>query len=310
MTSRDGSAVETALRQADMAMYWAKAEGRGRYRFFDHSMDEQLQQRVELEAEIKGAMAAGQIVPYYQPLVDLDSGKTVGFEVLARWEHPRLGVLMPDLFIPIAEDTGTIGEMTDRLLERAMHDAMSWPEQSLRLDQLLAAADLRSRCWRSESSACSPRRRFLPTAWSSRSPRSAVVQRLDDAKAVLQSLRNVGVRVALDDFGTGYSGLYHLRELELDIDQDRPLFVTKMLEPRGGEDREGDREPEPRARAAHHGRRDRDQGRSRAAGASSAATPGRAISSARRYPRRRRSTPSAMRRAATSTATGLRREIA
>ncbi|MGE5260101.1 MAG: putative bifunctional diguanylate cyclase/phosphodiesterase, partial [Actinomycetota bacterium] len=127
MAARDGAPVHTALRQADMAMYWAKAEGRGRYSFFDRSMDERLQQRVELESEIRGAIETGQIVPYYQPLVDLDTAKTVGFEVLARWEHPVRGLLMPDLFIPIAEDTGTIGLLTDRLLERAMEDAKAWP---------------------------------------------------------------------------------------------------------------------------------------------------------------------------------------
>ncbi len=228
MARRDGAAVETALRQADMAMYWAKAAGRGRYRFFDHSMDDALQQRVELEAEIKGAVAAGQIVPYYQPLVDLDSGKTVGFEALARWEHPTRGVLMPDLFIPIAEDTGTIGEMTERLLERAMHDAMSWREElyiSINIsprqisDPLLAQTIL----------GLLTKAAFPPHRLVIEITENAVVQRLDDAKAVLQSLRNVGVRVALDDFGTGYSGLYHLRELQLDTIKIDRSFVSQML---------------------------------------------------------------------------------
>lgn len=228
MASRDGAVVETALRQADMAMYWAKAEGRGRYRFFDHSLDEQLRQRVELESEIRGAIAAGQIVPYYQPLVDLDSGKTVGFEVLARWEHPRLGVLMPDLFISIAEDTGTIGEMTDCLLERAMQDAISWPDQyyvSINCsprqisDPLLAQRIL----------GLLTKAAFPPHRLVIEITENAVVQRLDDAKAVLHSLRNVGVRVALDDFGTGYSGLYHLRELQLDTIKIDRSFVSQMM---------------------------------------------------------------------------------
>ena len=119
MAQRDGANVETALRQADMAMYWAKAEGRGQYRFFDRAMDERLQQRVELEAEMKGAIEAGQIVPYYQPLVDLETSETVGHEVLARWKHPTRGLLLPETFIPIAEDTATIGEMTYALLTQA-----------------------------------------------------------------------------------------------------------------------------------------------------------------------------------------------
>ena len=101
MAARDGGRVETVLRQADMAMYWAKSEGRGRYRFFDRSMDERLQLRVALEAEIKGAIAAGQIVPYYQSIIDLHSRETVGFEVLARWEHPKRGLLCPTSSSPL-----------------------------------------------------------------------------------------------------------------------------------------------------------------------------------------------------------------
>jgi diguanylate cyclase (GGDEF)-like protein len=96
--------VETTLRQADMVLYRAKLEGRGGYRFHDSEMDENLRQRVKLERVIKGAIARGEIVPYYQPLVDLKTERTVGYEVLARWRHPTGGVLPPSLFIPIAED--------------------------------------------------------------------------------------------------------------------------------------------------------------------------------------------------------------
>ena len=139
----DNGAVETMLRRADMAMYWAKADGRGRYRFFDRSMDEKLRQRVELESQIGGAITLGQIVPYYQRIVGLETGETIGFEVLARWVHPKRGVLTSDVFIAIAEDTGTIGKMTDLLIERAMRDAKDWPAASLGVRQFLTTADLR-----------------------------------------------------------------------------------------------------------------------------------------------------------------------
>ncbi len=128
MAERDGAPVDTALRKADMAMYWAKAEGRGRYRFFDRTMDEKLQQRIELEAEIKGAIAAGQIVPYYQPLVDLESSEDCRLRGARALGASDAGMLLPDIFIPIAEDTGNIGEMTDHLIEQAMKDAKAWPE--------------------------------------------------------------------------------------------------------------------------------------------------------------------------------------
>ena len=229
MAHRDGAPVHTALRQADMAMYWAKAAGRGRYCFFDRTMDEKLQQRVELEAEIKGAIEAGQIVPYYQPLVDLYSSKTVGFEVLARWEHPARGVLSPETFVSIAEDTGNISEMTERLIEQAMRDAKTWPDHlfvSINFSpRQISDPGLATRILGLLTKASFPPHRLVIEITE-----SAVVQRINDAKAVLQSLRNVGVRVALDDFGTGYSGLYHLRELELDIIKIDRSFVTKMLE--------------------------------------------------------------------------------
>lgn len=229
MAQRDGAPVETALRQADMAMYWAKAEGRGCYRFFDRSMDERLQQRVELEAEIKGAIAAGQIVPYYQPLIDLDTSKTVGFEVLARWAHPKRGVLLPEVFIPIAEDTATIGQMTDHLLERAMRDAKSWPEH-LFISINFSPRQISDRALAQRILDLVAKVSFPPHRLMIEITESAVVRRLEDAKAVLQALRNVGVRVALDDFGTGYSGLYHLRELELDTLKIDRSFVGQMLD--------------------------------------------------------------------------------
>jgi diguanylate cyclase (GGDEF)-like protein len=229
MADRDGAPVHTALRQADMAMYWAKAEGRGRYCFFDRTMDEKLQQRVELEAEIAGAIEAGQIVPYYQPLVDLTTAKTVGFEVLARWHHPLRGVIPPESFISIAEDTGNIGAMTERLLKQALNDAKTWPN-SLFVSVNFTPRQISDPTLSTKILGLLAKASFPPHRLVIEITESAVVQRLEDAKSVLQSLRNVGVRVALDDFGTGYSGLYHLRELDLDIIKIDRSFVTKMLD--------------------------------------------------------------------------------
>ena len=228
MAKRDGGIVETVLRQADMAMYWAKAEGRGQYRFFDRAMDERLQQRVELEAEIKGAVAAGQIVPYYQPLVDLDSSETVGYEVLARWNHPTRGLLMPDTFIPIAEDTGTIGEMTYALLTQAIRDAKTWP-QHLYLSINFSPRQISDPSLSQTVLDLLAQASFPPHSLVVEITETAVVQKLDEAKRVLDALRRVGVRVALDDFGTGYSGLYHLRELQLDTIKIDRSFISQML---------------------------------------------------------------------------------
>ena len=97
LIKQDGSAVETVMRQADMAMYRAKTSGRGAYHFFEQEMDEQLQQRIQLEREINSAIQAGQIIPYYQPLIDLSTGEVLGFEILARWQHPTRGLLQPEI---------------------------------------------------------------------------------------------------------------------------------------------------------------------------------------------------------------------
>lgn len=228
VSRREHSPVETVLRQADMAMYRAKTEGRGRYRFFDSDMDQRLQQRVQLEREIKGAVERGEIVPYYQPLVDLQTQETIGYELLARWLHPKKGVLQPLEFIPIAEDTGLIGALTDSLLVQGVKDAKTWPSHiylSVNLSPRQFADPMLAQRILAPLTAAG----FPPQRLEIEITETAVVQRLEEAKNTLKSLRNLGVRIALDDFGTGYSGLYHLRELQLDTIKIDRSFVSNML---------------------------------------------------------------------------------
>jgi diguanylate cyclase (GGDEF)-like protein len=226
---QDGGEMETVLRQADMAMYRAKTEGRSRYHFFDRGMDEKLQERVELEREIKSAIGRGEIVPYYQPLVDLSSQCTIGFEVLARWDHPTRGILHPSVFIPIAEDTGAIAELTYALLVKATNDAKSWPHHFL-LSLNLSARQFADPWLAQRILAILTKSGFPPHQLEIEITETAVVDRLEEAKSALSSLRNLGVRIALDDFGTGYAGLFHLRELPLDTIKIDRSFVTHMLE--------------------------------------------------------------------------------
>jgi EAL domain-containing protein (putative c-di-GMP-specific phosphodiesterase class I) len=153
----------------------------------------------------------------------------VGFEVLARWIHPTRGVLTSEVFIQIAEDTGNINEMTDHLLEQAMHDAEQWPEH-LYIAMNFSPRQISDANLAKRIRALLDKVSFPPHRLVVEITESAVVQRLDDAKATLQSLRRLGVRIALDDFGTGYSGLYHLRELELDTIKIDRSFVGQMLD--------------------------------------------------------------------------------
>jgi EAL domain-containing protein (putative c-di-GMP-specific phosphodiesterase class I) len=212
-----------------MAMYRGKTEGRGLYYFFDRDMDERLQMRVQLEREINGAIARGEIVPYYQPLVDLATQTTIGYEILARWLHPTRGVLPPLLFIPIAEDTGSIGALTYSLLAQAVKDAKDWPDHQF-LSMNLSPRQFADPWLAQEILSILTAASFPAQRLEIEITETAVVQRLEEAKATLQSLRNLGVRIALDDFGTGYSGLHHLRELHLDTIKIDRSFVTEMLE--------------------------------------------------------------------------------
>ena len=228
LTAQDGSANETLMRQADMALYKAKREGRSHYYFFHQEMDDQLRQRIELEREIGPAVEAGQIVPYYQPVIDLKSGAVVGCEALARWEHPRRGLLQPSTLIPIAESTGLISELTFSLLNQAIRDAKVWPGElsvSINLsprqfaDGWLAEKVLRIL---TENAFPAHRLEFEVTE-------TTVIERIDEAQATLQSLRNLGVKIALDDFGGGYAGLSYLQHLGFDRIKIDQSFITDML---------------------------------------------------------------------------------
>jgi EAL domain-containing protein (putative c-di-GMP-specific phosphodiesterase class I) len=216
------------MRQADMALYQAKSAGRNGYRFFHRNMDEQFRQRLELECEIGSAIKAGQIVPYYQPLVDLRSGAVLGCEALARWEHPRRGLLPPSLFIPIAESTGNIGDLTYALLRRALADAQTWPG-TLFVPLNLSSRSLANSWLPEEVLGILMEHSFPAHRLELEITETTLIDRADAAKAIFKSFRNLGVRIVLDDFGAGYSGLSYLRQFEFDRVKIDRSFVTDML---------------------------------------------------------------------------------
>lgn len=222
----DGTDPNTLLRASDMAMYRAKAEGRGTYCFFEPDMEAALRARIELEQEVRQAVADQQIVPYYQPQMLLAENRLVGFEILARWNHPKKGFLEPDTFIPVVEKLGLIADLTYSLLRRACLDARKWPEDltiALNVsaihvvDPLLPTKVL---AILSETD-CPPKRLEVEIT------ESALVNDIAATRSVLVALQDLGVRISLDDFGTGYSNLYNLRELRFDkIKIDRSFVLT------------------------------------------------------------------------------------
>lgn len=215
-TDETGASPATdLLRAACIAMSRAKRDGGGSFCAFEPSMDIDLRDRAALEEDLRSGIQCGELVPFYQPIFSLRSADLVGFESLARWNHPGRGMLDPGTFIPIAEDLDAINDLCFTLLRQACRDLRSWPahltlsinvspiqicdpELPLRLLQILYAGGI------------APGRLIVEIT------ESALVRDVELARATITSLRNAGVKVALDDFGTGYSSLHHLRELQFD----------------------------------------------------------------------------------------------
>jgi diguanylate cyclase (GGDEF)-like protein/PAS domain S-box-containing protein len=223
----DGNDPETLLRAADMAMYGAKEDGRGSCRFFTQSMEKALRERLALEDDVRRAVTAQDIIPHYQPLMQLAENRLVGFEILARWQHAARGDVKPEVFIPIAEKLGLIGELTYFLLRRACLDAHDWsPEITIALnisplhfsDPLLPVKLL----------AILSETGFPPGRLEVEVTESAFVTDLHAARTALLTLQSLGIKISLDDFGTGYSSLYNLRELHFDKIKIDRSFVLSM----------------------------------------------------------------------------------
>lgn len=207
--------TELLLHAADVAMYEGKKDGRGTYRFFRKEMDEVLKARAKLEHELRVGIDSGQFEPFFQPLVSLVDKELTGFEVLARWRHPTRGLLAPDSFIAVAEETGMIGDLCWSLLRQACMDARSWPSH-LQLAVNISPQQLQDRRLPEHIMAILDETGFAPERLEVEITETALIADLEAARSALLALRKLGIRIALDDFGTGYSSLYHLSELKFD----------------------------------------------------------------------------------------------
>ena len=227
LVPRDGQDNTEILRKADIALYRAKNEPGGAFRFFELEMDAQVRERDLIERQLRSAISDGAIEPYYQPLIDLQTNQVVGFEALARWHHATLGDVPPDRFIPVAESCGLMSELTDGLLRQAARSACKWPE-----DVVLAFNISPSQL---KDQTLGPRiLSILADAGLSlhrleiELTEFALVRDLQAAQEILGALRNKGVHITLDDFGTGYSSLYHLRNFKVDKIKIDRSFVQNM----------------------------------------------------------------------------------
>ena len=225
--SAEQADAEEVLHAADLAMYQGKKDGRGTFRVFERAMEIELKTRALLETELRDAIEAGAIEPFYQPVVSLPEKAMIGVEVLARWRHPVRGLLPPSAFIAIAEETNMIVGMSYRLLRQACLDARTWPDH-LTLAVNISPQQFQDR-WLSERIlAILTETGFPPRRLEIEVTETALVKDLEATRAILTSLQNLGVRIALDDFGTGYSSLYHLRELKFDKLKIDSTYVDAM----------------------------------------------------------------------------------
>ena len=226
----DGAATpQTLLHKADIAMYQAKRNGRNQLVWFEPSMESELRFRSELENGIRRGIPAGEFVPYYEKQIDLESGELVGFEMLARWNSPKLGMIGPETFIPVAEDMGVIAELSESLIRQALIDARGWnPKLTLSIN--ISPLQLRDPWFAQHLLKILVEANFPPSRLEIEITESCLHDNIGLVHSLITSLKNQGVKISLDDFGTGYSSLSHLRSLPFDRIKIDRSFVANLLE--------------------------------------------------------------------------------
>ena len=215
------------LRQADLAMYRAKADGRGVYRFFETEMGRQAEIRRSLELDLRTAVANHDFQLYYQPIVDLKERRVTGVEALMRWNHPVRGFVPPVEFIPLAEETGLIVPMGEWALRRACADAARWPND-IRVAVNLSPVQFRNKYLVAEVANALSKSGLQPDRLELEITESAILGANAQNVAILKELRKLGVRISLDDFGTGYAGLAYFRAIQFDKVKIDQCFVHEM----------------------------------------------------------------------------------
>jgi EAL domain-containing protein (putative c-di-GMP-specific phosphodiesterase class I) len=190
-------------------------------------MDSALQERVRLENELRAALVQESIVPFYQPIVDLRTGAILKFEALARWRHPTLGDIPPARFIPLAENRGLIGDVTEKIVRRALRDAATWPD-SVRLSINLSPVLMQNQAFGLRLIKLLADSGLPPSRLEVELTERALKQDFEVVRAFLENLRATGIHISLDDFGTGYSSLSRLQRLPFDDIKIDRSFVESM----------------------------------------------------------------------------------
>jgi diguanylate cyclase (GGDEF)-like protein/PAS domain S-box-containing protein len=232
---RGDRGAEELLRNADVAMYTAKENGKGRYQVFEPDMHMSVLRRLELKADLQRAVDNGEFVLHYQPIIRLETGEITGLEALVRWQHPERGTIAPDEFIALAEDTGLIVPIGSFVLERACRDAAALQAAFPHEPPLSMSVNLSARQLQRPAIVDDVRRVLGESGLDARSlvleiTETAVMRDLDASILRLHELKGLGVRLAIDDFGAGYSSLTSIRRFPVDILKVDRSFVEGVSE--------------------------------------------------------------------------------
>jgi diguanylate cyclase (GGDEF)-like protein len=225
----DCDSIDMLIRRADIALYAAKKNGRNGYSWFENGMEVELRSRNSLEGDIRAAIPNDEFVPYFEQQIDLTTGELVGFEMLARWVSPVRGLIAPDDFIPVAEETGMIGDLSMSIIRKAMVEARNW-DPKLTISVNISPVQLKDPWLAQKIVKLLVETGFPANRLEVEITESSLFKNLSLAQSIVGSLKNQGIQIALDDFGTGYSSLAHLRALPFDRIKIDRSFVSSMLD--------------------------------------------------------------------------------
>ena len=277
----DGDNADDLLKAADLALYAVKASCRGTYRFYQRSMNEEINDRRQIEMDLREAIERNELELHYQPIIDLQRNVITGFEALARWRHPVKGMVPPSIFIPVAEDSGLILPLGAWALREACSNAAQVAERSARSPSTCRRCSSRRPTCSRRSSAVLGETGLAPHRLELEITERIFMDNSEKTLSTLHRLKQLGVCIAMDDFGTGYSSLSYLRSFPFDkIKVDRTFVSDLDRRHRACRHRAGGGQHRPRARHDDHRGRRRNRWARRSSSRRSAATRRRATCSA------------------------------
>jgi EAL domain-containing protein (putative c-di-GMP-specific phosphodiesterase class I) len=231
------STAAELLREADIAMYRAKWDGKNRYAVFETGMRDTIEQRAELEMDLRDAVERDEFVLAYQPTLALSDMSTTGVEALIRWKHPKRGLLQPDQFIPLAEETGLITEIGTWVLQRACSQGAAWRKAGYQIGMAVnvSARQLDSDQLVADIEGALTASRMDPEALTIEITETTLMRNVEETARRLAAIKGLGVRIAIDDFGTGYSSLAHLQRFPVDALKIDRSFIAGLSQNKEGE---------------------------------------------------------------------------